>query len=150
MALPLPDAEQASWMSKAAAAVVTFLTICWGVLRTINRKDADVVKGHGESIKEIFKNQREDKTQLQEMIETKAEALSSSIAKLADTQRLDRDAILTAIREDRHDTHAALGAIKDGFSKFSQDMVYELGQRPTRDELPHGVLYQGTRKEGAG
>lgn len=148
--MSLPDPDQASWITKAAAAAVAAAGSFLGLFKLINKKDSEVVKGHGEAIAELQRNQRDDKIELHAVVSDRAERLHEQIQSLADTQRLDREAILQAIREDRRETRDTLEAIKDGFSGFREHVAGELGRRPTRDELPHGLLFQQPRSRDGG
>lgn len=147
--LPTPDPDQASWLAKASAAVAGFAATCWGVIRLLNKKDADVVKGHGESIDELRRNQRSDKIEMNSLIHERANQLGEQIAGLADTQRLNREAILEAIRDDHRATGTQLHALAQGFADFREHVAEELGRRPTREELAAGVLFQGAKKNGS-
>ncbi len=132
MPMPLPDPEQASWMTKAVAALAGLAATAFAAFRLVNRKDADVVKGHGESITKLFENAREDKAELH-----------AKIDHLAETQRMDRDAILVAIREDKADMHSAISGMTQSLTNFQIRVTEGLGDRPTREELhAAGVLYQ--------
>jgi hypothetical protein len=145
--LPTPDPDAAPWLAKMIGYAAAAGGAVWGFFKLVNKKDVEVMRSQGNSIAELQRNQREDKTELQASITHESDRLGNAIASLGDTQRRDRDTILLAIREDRADVHAALSGIQNALSTFKTEVIHELGTRPTRAEV-NEVLFQTPRPRG--
>lgn len=137
-----PDPEQATIFAKVVGAIAAFGATLFGLFKLVDKKNADVVTGHGESIKELYRNQRSDKIELNQAMTSRANQLGDQITRVEDTQRQNRDEILDAIHNNRTETRDTLREITRGLAEFRDHVSAELAKRPTRDEMQPGTLYQ--------
>lgn len=134
MPISPPDPETISIGSKIAGFFATVFATGFGVFKMIDRKiekkaDADKLEEHGKSIGELFSNQRADKTEFRDLVESRSIALESKIQILADDAREDRKTIM-----------AGINGLSEQTGKFQATMFAELTKRPTRDEIHDMVV----------